>query len=153
LAPPPPPDLPEPTLYERTAAEYSLQGISPEHHAVELFRGMLDEVHAVPCGRVARLPRSLVVRVGGLVVCEQAPPTAKGHVFLTLEDETGLANVILRPQVYQRFRRVLQANQIVLIEGAIQRQDRVTSLMGRKVFSLPEAALLIVGSSKRPHRR
>ena len=128
-------------------------GVSPEHHAVELFRGLLDEVDAVPCGRVTQLPRNLVVRVGGLVVCEQAPPTAKGHVFLTLEDETGLANIILRPHTYQRFRRVLQTNQIVLIEGVLQRQDQVTSLMGRKISSLPEAALLGTGGSKRPHRR
>ncbi len=149
----PAPSLPALTLYEETAAEYSLLGMSPGHHAVELFRSFLEEIRAVPCGRVAGLPKNLVVRVGGLVVCEQAPPTAKGHVFLTLEDETGLANVILRPQIYQRFRRVLQTNQIVLIEGLLQKQDRVTSLMGRKVSSLPEAALIAAGEAKRPHRR
>ncbi|MHB1159175.1 MAG: DNA polymerase III subunit alpha [Chloroflexota bacterium] len=149
----PAPSLPALTLYEETAAEYSLLGMSPGHHAVELFRRFLEEVGAVPCGRVSQLPRNLVVRVGGLVVCEQAPPTAKGHVFLTLEDETGLANVILRPQLYQRFRRVLQTNQIVVIEGLLQRQDRVTSLMGRKVSSLPDTALLAAGDAKRPHRR
>ena len=153
LEDPPPPDLPAPTLYEATAAEYSLLGMSPGHHAVELFRGFLEDIGTVPCGRMAQLPKNLVIRVGGLVVCEQAPPTAKGHVFLTLEDETGLANVILRPQVYQRFRRVLQSNQIVLIEGVLQKQDRVTSLMGRKISSLPETAMTTAGNSKRPHRR
>ncbi|MGE5617956.1 MAG: DNA polymerase III subunit alpha [Sphingomonadaceae bacterium] len=153
LAPPPPPALPALTRYEETAAEYSLLGMSPGRHAVELFRSLLEDVGAVTCDRVGQLPKNLVVRVGGLVVCEQAPPTASGHVFLTLEDETGLANVILRPQVYQRFRRVLQTNQIVVIEGLLQRQDRVTSLMGRKVSSLPETALLATGGAKRPHRR
>ena len=149
----PPPELPPLTPYEETAAQYSLTGVSTDRHAVELFREMLDELRAVPCGRVAALPRNLVARVGALVVCEQAPPTAKGHVFLTLEDETGLANAVLRPQVYSRFRQVLQANQMVLVEGVIQREDRVTNLIVRKVFPLQQASLVEVGGSKRPHRR
>jgi error-prone DNA polymerase len=153
LAATPPPPLPPLTPYEETAAEYSLLGLSPGRHAVELFRDFLEERNAVPCGRLGKLPRNLIVQVGGLVVCEQAPPTAKGHVFLTLEDETGLANVILRPGVYQRFRRVLHTNQIVLVEGLLMQQDSITNLMARKVLSLPEAALLGTGNSKRPHRR
>ncbi|MCL4370661.1 MAG: hypothetical protein M1380_07105, partial [Chloroflexi bacterium] len=149
----PPPALPGLTPYEETAAEYSLLGMSPGRHAVELFRDYLEENRVVPCDRLAELPRNLVVRVGGLVVCEQAPPTAKGHVFITLEDETGLANVILRPAVYQRFRKVLQADQMVVIEGVINRQDGITNLMGRKILSLHQEALLAVGRAKRPHRR
>jgi error-prone DNA polymerase len=149
----PPPPLPPTTLYEETAAEYSLLGMSPGHHAVELFRGYLEETRAFPCGRLAGLPRNLVARIGGLVVCEQAPPTAKGHVFLTLEDETGLANVILRPQVYKQYRQVLQADQMVVVEGVINRQDGITNLMGRKIFSLHQEALVETGRTKRPHRR
>jgi len=141
------------TPYEETAAQYSLMGLSTGRHAVELFRDLLEEAGAVTCDAVSTLPRNLVVRMGGLVVCEQAPPTAKGHVFLTLEDETGLANVILRPGVYPRFRQVLQANQIVLVEGLIQRQDGITNLMARKIFPLSQAAVLAAESSKRPHRR
>jgi len=94
-----------------------------------------------------------VVRIGGLVVCEQAPPTAKGHVFLTLEDETGLANVILRPQVYQSYRLVLQTDQMVVVEGVINRQDGITNLMGRKILSLHQQALVAGSGTKRPHRR
>ncbi|MCL4534934.1 MAG: DNA polymerase III subunit alpha [Bacteroidetes bacterium] len=148
-----PPVLPTLTPYEETAAEYSLLGMSPERHAVELFRDHLEENRAVPCDRLADLPSNLVVRVGGLVVCEQAPPTAKGHVFLTLEDETGLANVILRPMVYQHFRKVLQADQMVVVEGVINRQDGITNLMGRKILSLHQEVLLKDSRIKRPHRR
>jgi error-prone DNA polymerase len=153
LPPSQPPSLPGLTLYEETGAEYSLLGMSPGHHAVELFRDYLEESRAVSCDRLAQLPRNLVVRVGGLVVCEQAPPTAKGHVFLTLEDETGLANVILRPMVYQHFRKVLQTDQMVVVEGVINRQDGITNLMGRKIFSLHQEALVAGSRTKRPHRR
>jgi error-prone DNA polymerase len=153
LAPSPAPPLPALTPYEETATEYSLLGMSPRRHAVELFRDFLEERNAVPCGRLGKLPRNLIVQVGGLVVCEQAPPTAKGHVFLTLEDETGLANVILRPAVYQRFRRVLHTNQIVLVEGLLMQQDGITNLVARRILSLPEATLLGTGNAKRPHRR
>ncbi|HZK67518.1 MAG TPA: DNA polymerase III subunit alpha, partial [Chloroflexota bacterium] len=149
----PAPELPAMTPYEETAAQYSLMGLSTGRHAVELFRDLLEEAGAVTCDAVSTLPRNLVVRMGGLVVCEQAPPTAKGHVFLTLEDETGLANVILRPGMYPRFRQVLQANQIVLVEGLIQRQDGITNLMARKISPLSQAAVLAAESSKRPHRR
>jgi len=149
----PAPDLPAPSLFETTAAEYSIQGLSPDRHAVELFRGLLEDARAVPCGRMKELPRNLVVRVGGLVVCEQAPPTAKGHVFLTLEDETGLANVILRPQVYQRFRSVLQGSQMLLIEGVLRRDSGITNLMARKVLPITAAATLAAYATKRPHRR
>ncbi|HEX9016331.1 MAG TPA: hypothetical protein VF960_10105, partial [Chloroflexota bacterium] len=152
VPPSPAPALPPVTPYEETAAEYSLQQVATKRHAVELFRAHLSASRAVPCGRLPELPRNLVVRVGGLVVCEQAPPTAKGHVFLTLEDETGLANVILRPWVYAHFRRVLQADQMVVIEGVINRQDGTTNLMAKKVTSLHQEAL-VAGSAKRPHRR
>jgi len=152
LDPPPAPDLPALSLFEETAAEYSLLGLSPGHHAVELFRDVLEEAGAVLCDQLGGLPRNLVVKVGGLVVCEQAPPTAKGHVFLTLEDETGLANIVLRPQVYQRFRRVLHTDQMVLVEGLLQREDGVTNLMARKVSSLHQVAL-DAAAAKRPHRR
>lgn len=110
-------------------------------------------IGGIPCGRLAKLPQNLVVLVGGLVVTEQAPPTAKGHVFLTLEDETGLANVILRPGVYRRFRGVLQTDQMVLIEGVLKRQDRVTNLMARRIMSLHQEALVAGSCTKRPHRR
>jgi error-prone DNA polymerase len=149
----PPPALPALTPYEETAAEYSLTGVSTGSHAVELFRKLLDETGAVTCGRLVALPRNLVVRVGGLVVCEQAPPTARGYVFLTLEDETGLANAVVRPQVYSRFRRTLQTSQIVLVEGVIQRESSVTNLIVRKVSPLNHGTLLETLSSKRPHRR
>ncbi|HVA32925.1 MAG TPA: OB-fold nucleic acid binding domain-containing protein, partial [Candidatus Baltobacteraceae bacterium] len=71
--------------------------------------------------QLARQPKNLVCRVGGMVITRQRPGTAKGFVFLTLEDETGIVNVIVRPDVYERYRRTIRTSSILVIEGKLQR--------------------------------
>jgi len=79
------------------------------------------------------------VRVAGLVVCRQAPPTAKGHVFLTIEDETGLFNVIVRPDVYEKQRRLVRSQPLLLVEGLLQKQDDALSLLAQRFHPLSKA--------------
>jgi DNA polymerase III alpha subunit len=76
------------------------------------------------------------VRVAGLVVMHQAPPTAKGHHFITLEDERGMMNVIVRPQVYERFRLALRGEPLLLIAGEVQRKDGVVNLLAQRAWGL-----------------
>ena len=85
------------TLEDKVSADYQVQGLSARHHPMEVFRSELSEqsVSRAPTWRPSL--RATKVRVAGCVVCRQAPGTAKGHVFITLEDEHGLINVILRP--------------------------------------------------------
>ena len=75
------------------------------------------------------------VKVAGLVVVRQAPPTAKGHVFITLEDEHGLVNVIVRPDVYERFRHSLRSAPLIAVEGVLQRRDGVVSLLAERAVA------------------
>jgi error-prone DNA polymerase len=77
------------------------------------------------------------VRVGGLVVVHQAPPTAKGVHFVTLEDEHGLMDVIVRPDVYERYRRVLHQAGLLLVEGVVQRRDGVINVVAGRAAALP----------------
>ena len=75
-----------------------------------------------------------------MVVVRQAPPTAKGHLFVTLEDETGLANLILRPDLYERERATLRRATVLLVQGVVQRDKTATSLLVQRVIdALPRA--------------
>ena len=69
------------------------------------------------------------VRVAGLVVVRQRPPSAKGHVFLTLEDEEGLINLIVRPGTYERYRSALRNAPLLLVEGCLQREGEASSVL------------------------
>jgi len=76
------------------------------------------------------------VRVAGAVITRQRPGTAKGFVFLTLEDETGIANVIVRPDVFTDQRLVIVHEPFVIVEGVLQQQDGVTSVRAERVLPL-----------------
>src|SRR4029078_13447206 len=77
-----------------------------------------------------------VIKVGGWVIVRQRPGTAKGFVFLTLEDETGVANVIIAPQLFDKYRLVLVDHPFLLISGTLQNQDNVVSIKARNVRAL-----------------
>ena len=76
------------------------------------------------------------VTVAGAVVVKQHPETAKGHVFLSLEDETGMANVIIRPATYRRYKRVLDGDAGVVVGGTLQTVDGVISVLAKRLDAL-----------------
>ena len=76
------------------------------------------------------------VRVAGMVITRQRPGTAKGFVFLTLEDETGIANIIVRPDLFARERTVIVEEPFLIVEGVLQNQDGVTSIRAEAVQGL-----------------
>jgi error-prone DNA polymerase len=73
------------------------------------------------------------VQAAGLVICRQRPGTAKGFVFLSLEDETGVANVIIRPALYEKVRLLISSEAFLQIEGVVQQQEGVTNLLAHRV--------------------
>jgi error-prone DNA polymerase len=77
-----------------------------------------------------------VISVGGWVIVRQRPGTAKGFVFLTLEDETGVANVIITPQLFDKYRLVLVDHPFLFISGTLQNQDNVVSVKAKSVRAL-----------------
>jgi len=83
------------------------------------------------------------VRVAGSVIVRQRPGTAKGFVFLSLEDETGIANVIVTPGLFTRHRRALVAEPFLLVEGILQKQDGVISVRAHRVQGLARAAHVV----------
>jgi error-prone DNA polymerase len=103
---------------------------------MEFYRPTLRAQGVRTADELAELSSGRAVSVAGLVICRQAPPTAGGHVFLTLEDETGLANIIVRPQVYQRHRAVARSHPVVMVEGVLQNQEGALSVLARRFTAL-----------------
>jgi DNA polymerase III alpha subunit len=124
---------------ERLMADYAGTSLTIGPHPMALrraefaLRGVLRAVD-LPRGRHGRR-----VRVAGAVITRQRPGTAKGFVFLTLEDETGIANVIVRPDLFTEYKRTIVGAPYLLVEGVLQIQEGVTSIKAERVFSLTDA--------------
>jgi error-prone DNA polymerase len=121
---PPPPPLPSMILGEEVASDYESIGLSLKAHPLGLLRTALDALGVVRASALAGMADRTSVRVAGLVVVRQRPPTAKGVVFMTMEDETGIINVVVRPRVWERFRHTRTAVAL-LATGRIERSGGV----------------------------
>ena len=142
------PKLPAISEVERVGDAYAVVGLDARRQVVGLFREALVKLGAVTNGELAdRRPGR--VRVGGLVVTRQHPMTAKGTVFLALEDETGMVNVTLWPDTWARLRGVVRRHALLLVEGELQREGSVVNLVAHEVRPLPEVAAT-VGGPERP---
>ena len=117
-------------------------------HPLEFFRTRLDELKVVPACRLATHPNERHVRVAGIVLVRQRPGTAKGITFVTLEDETGTINLIIRQDIWQRFYRVARTATAYLAQGRLQRHDRVIHVLVNRLEDLSEM-LRGVGSQSR----
>jgi DNA polymerase III alpha subunit len=141
------PPLPDITESERIGDAYAVLGVDARRQVVGLFRSALDRLGAVPNAALAdRRPGR--VRIGGLVVTRQHPMTAKGTVFLALEDETGMVNVTLWPSVWERLRSVVRRHALLLVDGELQREGSVVNLVAREIRPLPEVAAEVGGPDR-----
>jgi error-prone DNA polymerase len=118
--------------WERMRADYLVLGMSPRRHPMEFARPHLHE-GIIPTKMVESIEDGRPVQVAGLVVCRQQPGTAKGFVFMVLEDEYGLVNVIVKPDLYERQRAIIRGEPFVIIRGELQRRDGITNLMAREL--------------------
>jgi DNA polymerase III alpha subunit len=133
------PPLPELTESERIGDAYAVIGLDARRQVVTLFRPALDRLGAVPNAALSER-RSGPIRIGGLVVTRQHPMTAKGTVFLALEDETGMVNVTLWPDTWARLRGVVRRHALLLVDGELQREGEVANVIAHNVRALPEVA-------------
>jgi error-prone DNA polymerase len=141
------PDLPAPTELERLGDAYAILSLDARRQVVELFRPALDRLGAVPNGSlVDRRPGR--VAIGGLVVTRQHPMTARGTVFLALEDETGMVNVTLWPDTWARLRGIVRRHALLYVEGELQRESDVVNLVAHRIQALPELARRSGGPDK-----
>jgi error-prone DNA polymerase len=113
--------------------EQELLGLSTGPHLLSRYRQQLTRQGILSTAAVKQQPDGETVRLVGLLVVHQAPPTANGVRFLTLEDELGLVDVVLWPQLYQRYRTVIRNSSLLRVTGTIQRSGDTVSLLARQV--------------------
>ena len=121
------------------AWEYELLGLAPGAQVMELYRDRLQAHGVLTSREVAQRRDGQRVRVAGWPVVRQRPPTAKGVVFMTLEDEEGLLNLVAQPDVYERYRDVLRNAPLLLVEGRLQREGNACSVLVLRAWGLSAA--------------
>ncbi|MGD9644104.1 MAG: error-prone DNA polymerase [Pirellulales bacterium] len=147
----PPALLPSLEIQEEVVADYRTSGLSLKAHPMQFHRAQLDAWGVLPAERLETYPANRHVRVAGIVLVRQRPSTAKGITFVTLEDETGVANLIVRQDVWQRFYRVARTAAGLIAHGRLQRQARVIHVLVTKLEDLSES-LRGLGSQSRDFR-
>jgi error-prone DNA polymerase len=124
------------TLPERIAADYRGTSLTVGPHPMALHRAALTEAGVLPSQKLAALPAGRRVAVAGLCIVQQRPPTANGFCFLTLEDEYGLINIIVPPDVLSAHREALHSPGGLLVEGVQQNQDGARSIKASRIRSI-----------------
>jgi error-prone DNA polymerase len=124
------------TAPERLSADYGGTGVTVGPHPMAYCRAEMDARGVTRAAELRKKSRGRAVRVAGCVIVRQRPATASGFVFLSLEDETGIANIIVTPDVFERVRPVLVEEPFLLIEGTLQHQDEVVSVRAQRMSPL-----------------
>lgn len=139
--------LPEMTELELINYDYKTMGLSTGRHPMSFYREWVSAHGMYACNKLAHIDHGMKVTVAGGVICRQRPETAKGFVFLTLEDETGMANVIVKPKVFESNRAGFMSS-YVAITGTLQSEQGVLNLVADKVDVLPR----LTNDFELPHR-
>jgi error-prone DNA polymerase len=127
-----PPPLPTPTPWEEVSDDLWSLGMAPDTTAMELARGGLDRRGVVPAGGLASRPTGDRITVGGVVTHRQQPESAHGAVFLNLEDETGMVNVVCSRGAWVRWKPVARSCQALLVRGRIERSEGSVTLVAER---------------------
>ena len=131
---------------ERTDADFRNTGLSIGRHPItSYYRREMDEMGVISAAALRAIPNGRWVRIAGSVICRQRPGTARGFLFISLEDETGIANAIVEPELFDERRTPLVDAPYLRVDGVLQNQDGVINVRARHVQSL-DIALVRVGS-------
>jgi DNA-directed DNA polymerase III PolC len=136
------PELPRLTELDVAGLDYTLQGASARYSVMSFYRRSLRKAHVLSIGQLEGKPTGALIRTGGIVISRQRPPTAKGMTFLVLSDEDGELPVAIFPNVYEQCRLVVNSSASLVIEGTIQRERYVTSLLAKRLWRLNDVAQL-----------
>ncbi|HEY6421149.1 MAG TPA: error-prone DNA polymerase [Candidatus Binataceae bacterium] len=128
--------LPGMSEMEETLADYAATGLTTGPHLMTYMRAKLTARGILSAADLTRAPHESWVKTAGVVIVRQRPGTAKGFLFITLEDETGISNLIVTPDLFQKNRSLLRGAGILLAEGVLQQVDGVTAIRARRFAEL-----------------
>ena len=136
-----PQPLPPVPALRSVAADYSSTGLSLHDHPIRFLRESIARRGGTECAQlraIGEVSERPTAAVAGLVLCRQRPSTASGIMFMTIEDETGIANLIIRPRVYEQVRSIVRHATTLLAEGTVEHRSGVTHLIVRRITDLSE---------------
>jgi len=136
------PNFAEPDAAEALGWDYQSMGLSAKAHRLEHFRPLLRRSRYKAAAEIAGLGQPQRVRYAGLVICRQRPENAKGVLFLTLEDETGMVNVVVWKNVWDKYRKTILTSPFLAIEGKLQIEETVVHLVADHIWA-PEGMLTV----------
>jgi error-prone DNA polymerase len=128
------------SMPERVKADYTTMNLTTGPHPMKLLRAQLTEIWCASDLRSAR--HGATVQIAGNVICRQRPGTAKGFVFVSLEDETGVSNAIVTPDLFERMRLLITEEPFLVIEGVVQNTDNVVLIKAQNIRPLPHEQLI-----------
>jgi error-prone DNA polymerase len=140
LADPEPSPLPEMSPVEETLADFDGTQLTLGPHPMAYLRPELRRQGVIATADLARYRNGDRVRIAGAVIVRQRPGTAKGLLFMTLEDETGMAQAIVRPELLQEHRRLIVGAAGLIVEGPVQKRDGTISVRGERFWPLRDLA-------------
>lgn len=125
--------LPKAALGEQVAEDYRRQRLTLRRHPMALLRPGFSADNVLPNARLADSPADRLVKVAGLVLVRQRPGSAKGVIFATLEDETGISNIIIWPKVFEAYRAVVMRARLLYVEGKLQKEGLVIHVVANHI--------------------
>jgi error-prone DNA polymerase len=131
-----PVQVPSMSPFEMTESDYRVTGVSLNGHPMRHLRPVLEPNGITRACDAQSVKDGMPIAVAGLVICRQRPGTAKGFVFLTLEDETGLVNVVVTPQRFERQALLISTSPLLLVRGVLQIEQKVVNVRGRQFRAL-----------------
>jgi len=136
LDPSPAQVLPAMTVKERVVTDYDVVHLSLEHHPMALLRPQLEKRRALTAQAANEAQRGTRIWIGGMSICRQRPPTAKGVAFISLEDETGIANIVVASELFEAQRREILGSLFLLVEGVVERAGKVCNVKAKRIERL-----------------
>ncbi|PQO28951.1 error-prone DNA polymerase [Blastopirellula marina] len=132
----PPAILPTMSAEEEVYADYRTTGLSLRSHPIAFQRERLNRLQVTPASALSRIPNESSVRVAGIVLLRQRPSTAKGITFVTLEDETGVVNLVVHHKTWERFRKITRHSQAWIAHGKLETKHTVIHVIVRRLEDL-----------------
>lgn len=130
--------LPELSIEDQVIQDYRTLGLSLKAHPMSFHREALDQLKVTTCQGLEQAQNNRFLRVAGLVILRQRPQTAKGIMFVTIEDETGSANLVVKPNTWERYYRIARRSQAWLVHGKLEKKNNVTHLVASRIEDMSD---------------
>ena len=150
--PEPPARLPEMPLGEHVVEDYASLSLSLKCHPLTLLRDGLIAARIQPASRLREVRDGKRLSVAGLVLVRQRPGTSKGVIFITLEDETGIANLVVMPDIFERFRREILTARLLAATGRVEKEGEVIHLKVERLTDLTARLTDLLADDPAPRR-